>query len=290
MIGMPIIVNEKRIYNPKKIIVNQIIPIIIKTENNYYNFLFTMNNTMNSEVIYVNTFIDINNDDIKNKFIYKDNIASSNIRTSAYLKIISKMNEDNFYTTNILDIHYDDKSNYYYIIGYRMTSIYYEKLYIYFNKTNYIILMTYLNEIEYNNIDINNEYIFNDKYMKRMKFDKLENIKLGFSCESKSKDNYSIYKSHYFANTGSKNFDFNYSIEYKFNMKLREPLDLNTFYIQFSNYENSFISIIKDVNDDYYWLVLYLDESVISLKVEKRLLDSNTNLINPYFIFENEGK
>ena len=51
MIGMPIIVNEKRIYNPKKIIVNQIIPIIIKTENNYYNFLFTMNNSSYKDLV-----------------------------------------------------------------------------------------------------------------------------------------------------------------------------------------------------------------------------------------------
>ena len=294
-INMPII-DEKSIISNKIYMADKVSPVAIQQNSQnkeIYDILFIISQDIDESMIYFQVSVKIEDNLDKNHIlkrpIYINNILQDKVKNKAFREMIENLDADKFYIGDFNFIN-DNTANHI-IRGYKELTTkdnkkYFEQINIHIPRYMYIILNIYLDNIMEPFSDIENpESLFLNSDMRRIRFEKIEDVKLVATCKYKRKNRGQVitYNTHYEMNCGPKTFKFNYEVVTKENHEVITPLAESIFVPEYSQYDDKFIGLVKD-KECYYIIIYDKDNNIKGLKITDELLEK-TNILDPRYIF-----
>lgn len=309
--------NEEQIVTRNKFIVNDIFPIAIQAtpiELNKFIILFQAHQDYDDSFIYIQIMVQAENDFIDKEFFVRhplnmDNIKNNKDIQKIYNNMISKMNGNNLYISDLKMTECESQPMYFQSCGIKVIdNTHASVLDLYIPRDNYVKIMLYLDTIQNRPFSFfldgvtNHEAIFSCPKFHNIEFVRVETVKLDGTRHFEG--NKSLFTSHYTMHCGPSKYVMNWNVGAVCNTvngegeevvpplinpmdkSLYDPFYSNDYFVDFLFIDNEILHVLYEERSpiDYSFKKMKL------LKLTKDLYDK-TNFVNFGKIFmKKEGE
>lgn len=288
--------DNNKVIGQKIFLANKIIPLAIQRDDTLgvgtYKVLFKIDENITGKFIFFEARIraeeEIDIKYIESKSIYIENIKKNEIKYNAFKEIMKEFNANIFY---VGDFTVNRANQNYTITAIKSiiandNTFYYELMNIYIPRYMYIVLALYVEELLDPYSDMERDFLFVSPDILSLRFEKVEQAKLAASTKRQREDGLFLYSTMYEFNCGPTFWKFVYEVVTCEDLKLKEPLFTETFDIEYTQYKDRYIGYVSDVG--YVYVIVKNDAGkIVALKVPNELIQK-TNIVDPYYIFDEE--